>query len=354
MKKWTYRFKRGLASFLAVGMIAGGVSGATCLPVYAAETNAEENIAQSEEELQDAVYAGLKEQILGIFNGDTSRERAEFKVLVYFANHDKENEVWKENIKTNASSILDKLQEELPSELFWYDSLAKINGGTESYNCDGNIEWSYEMNAVKAEFVFQFAVKEAYRPKDSTDSLTMSVQTIRDTKNAMSDGELDKVIDGSIYNGLKDEISKMVNGQDAQKTEAGFTVIVDNCNSDITAALGKRLEKRVPEIVSRLTSQCASEIFWYDEQSKIRDQDPCYVVTTYSEQNNQAWYTFYFAVKEEYRSDDKNNARSLDVKKVQDAKKKIDTLLDNKDMSDYEILCKYRDALCEYSDPNVI
>lgn len=349
MKKWTYRFKRGLASFLAVGMIAGGVSGATCLPVYAAESETAAVAAiDNLDDLKKAVYAGLKEQILGIYSGNDSEVKTGFTVSVDFKNQgSNKNREWQDSIINDLDGTLKKIRQECPTEMFWYDT------DNENLNhCTGTGVWEEKNDIIHAKFEFGFAVKKAYRPKDSTDSLTMSVQTIRDTKNAMSDGELDKVIDGSIYNGLKDEISKMVNGQDAQKTEASFTVIVDNCNSDITAALGKRLEKRVPEIVSRLTSQCASEIFWYDEQSKIRDQDPCYVVTTYSEQNNQAWYTFCFAVKEEYRSqNDKNNARSLDVKKVQDAKKKIDTLLDNKDMSDYEILCKYRDALCEYSDP---
>lgn len=344
MKKWKYRFKRGLASFLTVGMIAGGVSAATCFPVYAVEgEKAGVTAIEKLDDLKDAVYAGLKEQILEMFTGNAPEEKKGFTVLADFKNQGKEiNGKWQEEITNGVDETLGKILQECPSEMFWYDSFNK-----NSNKCTGTRERDEKNDIIHAKFEFQFAVKKAYQSKDSNDGITMSVQTIRDTKNAMSDSALDKVIDESIYNGLKEEISKMVNGQDRQPNEAVFTVIVDNCNSDVTQALGMKLEKRSLEIVSRLSGQCASEFFWYNEQSEeLQGQSSYYVTRAYSEAYNQGWFTFNFAVKDEYRpQDSKTNPKSLDVGKVQDTKKNIDTILDNKDMSDYAILCKYRDQL---------
>lgn len=347
MKEWKYRFKRGLASFLTVGMIASGVNVAACIPVYAVEgTVATEAIINNLDDLKAAVYAGLKEQILGMFNGSaTKEEKSGFTVLVNFKNQGPEkNEEWQKAIQKDVKNTLEKLLEECPSEMFWYDSSLRKE------KCTGQRTWDEKTDIIQAKFDFQCGVKETYRPVGAKDLVTMSVQTIKDTKNAMSDGELEKVIEG-IYGNLKGQISKMVNGESTQD-EATFTVEVPCNNSDVAKALKTRIdnEKSVQKMVSRLSSECASEFFWYKENSEelTAQSGKCsnYCIISPANKDKDLWLTFYFAVKDEYRAkSDKTNAQSLDLKNIQNTKNNINTILNNEAMSDYAILCKYRDEL---------
>ena len=338
MKEWKYRFKRGLASFLTVGMIAGGVNVVACIPAYAVEA-----VAPAAEDGEDGVRQiteGLKKQILEMFDGNSPMPKAEFKVVVNLKNRNnkfEENDALLRKINDKAPTIVEKLVKECPSELFWCDSYLGCKYDDRISNNDGTFNATYTI---------ELEAKGEYKAKENTDATSISIQTIRDTKNAMSNSELDKVIDETIYNALKEKISKMVNGQDVQRKDARFTVTVDNCNEDIKEALEKRLAERAWEIESRLSSQCAPEMFWYDKQSKDLQGKYSYYVApvSYSQAYNQAFCTFCFAVKKEYRLDD--NADSLKVVAVQTTKKDIDdTILNNETMSDYAILCKYRDKL---------
>lgn len=353
MKEWKYRFKRGLASFLTVGMIASGVSGTTCLPVYAVEGGVSKGDTAAtptpEEELQKLVYAELKNQILDIFSENSSREKAEFTVVIDFPSQGGEkNQKLVEVVSNKASEILDQLMKECSSELFWYNTESTGFEG-KPYQCLADRPKGNNGNIITT-FEFKLAVKKAYQPAgiDSNDATSMSVQTIRDTKNAMSEDGLNQLVE-SIYGRLKDEISKMVNGE-SPKDDAVFQLIIDCKNQEVVNALKEKMKASASDIVSRLSRECPSELFWYKEDSDELNGNgngKCsnyYTVAPNGSNENELYFTFYFAVKDEYRVEN-GGASSLNANAIQKTKKSIDGILDNTDMSDYEILRKYREEL---------
>lgn len=345
MKEWKYRFKRGLASFLTVGMIASGVSGTTCLPVYAVEVgmSAEENIAKAEGELQETVYARLKEQISGIFNVGDTRNKAEFTVSADFYKQTDatENSKWINSVKDKAEDLLKKLLEECPSELFWCNQSSKEINDT-YYSCKYDNRRGIG-NVVHVDFVFQLAVKPEYRLV-SGDPASMSVQKIRDTKSATDAAELNQAIE-SLYKGLQTQISEMVNGTNQQK-KAEFRVIVSECkNQDMVEAL----EKSVSGIISRLWQEYPVDLFWYDQSYDKFKGNLSYEYTgQYNNTYGFADFTFKFAVKGEYKDGDVPTA--ITPGKIQGIKQAIEGILitEEKGLSDYEILCSYKNALLKY------
>lgn len=357
MKEWKYRFKRGLASFLTVGMIASGVSGTTCLPVYAVEGGVSKGDTAAtptpEEELQKLVYAELKNQILDIFSENSSREKAEFTVVIDFPSQGGEkNQKLVEVVSNKASEILDQLMKECSSELFWYNTESTGFEG-KPYQCLADRPKGNNGNIITT-FEFKLAVKKAYQPAGiaSSDATSMSVQTIRNTKNAMSEDGLNQLVE-SIYGRLKDEISKMVNGE-SPKDDAVFQLIIDCKNQEVVNALKEKMKASASDIVSRLSRECPSELFWYKEDSdELNGNGKCsnyYTVAPNGSNKNELYFTFFFAVKDEYRVE-KGGASSLNANAIQETKKSIDGILDNTDMSDYEILCKYREELVpKYQD----
>ncbi len=343
MKKWKYRFKRGLASFLTVGMIAGGVSAATCLPVYAVEGE-KAAAAYTDAELNAAVkkiYDGLKEQISDFVNGSgNSTDIAKFVVGI-----DCKNEELKTAVEGKVPEILSRISKDCSSDLFWYDMTSeKFDNRSYILNID--------YKSMKANFKFRFAVKETYRlPKGGLDSV--NITEIRETKAALEDPKLQiGEVRKTLYDGLKNEILKLVNGKKDQPT-AAFTVSFYDIDTRAKArVLQEEAETIIPEILTSLSKECPSELFWYDQSFNKFDGgsykyifNSDYVETAYQ----SAYFMFTLAVKESYRSS-VDIPESIRAQKIFESKSGIDNILGEynqaKGLSDYEILCGFRDALC--------
>lgn len=347
MKKWTYRFKRGLASFLAVGMIAGGVSNATCLPVYAA-TAATAAAAYTNAELNAAVekiYNGLKEQISDLVNGSDPHT---LDIAKFVVGIDCKSEALKTAVEGKAPEILSRISKDCFSDLFWYDS--------SSEEIDKR---SYRLNVdykdAKANFKFVFAVKETYR-SDPKEPESVSVQEIRETKAALEDPKLQTdEVRKTLYDGLKDAILKLVNGEIEQST-AAFTVSFYDIDTEAKArVLKEEAEKMIPEVLASLSKDCPSELFWYDQSSNAFNSASYEYV--FKKTNSQsANFKLTLAVKKAYRDpSNQDSAKSINAEEIVASKEGIDSILgkynQTKGMSDYEILCGFSDALCDnYSD----
>lgn len=361
MKEWKYRFKRGLASILTVGMIASGVNAATCLPVYAEETMkaATNTNAYTDAELKAAIQqvsAGLKGQILELFNEEkkpTGKEEAEFKVTINFEEENITAEkkeakyaALNEAIKNNVPKILSDLLAECPSELFWYDQASNLPNSDCSYSC---VSIYSTANRVM-DFTFKFAVKEYYRYY-TTPVSSIWVQKIRDRKSALEDPEL-KNAGEQVYAGLKEEISKLFSEDrkpNLSNDKAEFIVSFDVENQEKYKVLKEEVEKNVSDIVSRLLNECSSELFWYDQSTKsFNDGSSSYSwIDNYSSDNKIVDFIFKFEVKKDYRFyQNLGYETSINIQKIRDEKQAVDEIFNIEEgCSDYEILCRYRDAI---------
>lgn len=346
MKKWTYRFKRGLASFLAVGMIAGGVSGATCLPVYAVEAP-----SVNQEDVNDGIQQitkGLKTKISEMFNKSEPMGEAKFEVEVQLKKGGSdENDQLLKNIGGNASKILGELLKENPSELFWYDSAGKLNDSNLPYGCDWKDKERLDGNKFKATFILQLAVKEDYKGTDwENNPISINIAKVRQKKAAVDKtAELEET-SAKVYDQVKEQIKGL---NVAKKGQAEFTVSFPVGNEEEYEILKELIEARVQNIVPSLLADgdCSSELFWYDESSIVDETEKTsYKWAVWPSDNKQTcFFTLKLAVKPEYRVADSKEAISLDVEKINKIKKQVD-LGENKEWDDYSILKTYKDAIC--------
>ncbi len=353
MKEWKYRFRRGLASLLTVGMIASGVNVTACLPAYAAKA-ATTAPKYTDAELKAAVKEvtdGLKKEISELVHGDSAAdgtEKAEFNIGI-----DCENEELRKAVEGKKSEIVAAVLRDCSADLFWYDQASKVLE-------NGSYGLKVQFSDTKADFIFRFAVKDSYKwPYSLSVPDSVWVWQIRETKKALEDPKLQSgEIRKALYDGLKNAIVKLVNGEAPAQQTSAFTVLFHDIDTEAKAkVLKEEAEKMIPEIMESLSKDCPSELFWYDQSFKEFDKGSYKYdfnsdnVTT---QYKSAHFVFTLAVKESYRGlNTPDNPESIWADGISDSKTGIDSILDQynqtKGMSDYEILCGFRDELCKYS-----
>lgn len=330
MREWKYRFKRGLASFLTVGMIASGVGTATCLPVYAATTAAstakEEDVNKAVQQVTD----GLRGQILDLFNQEGTGE-AKFTVPISFRSKTvSESNDFVKDIVNKANDILETLLEKYPSELFWYDSNNK---------CMEVGKRERKGDVVTANVEFQLAVKEIYRVDGTNSETSINIDKIKDIHREAGPDELNSAIE-DIRAQLQEQISKTANG----KEQANTNYIVHTACKN--RSMSVKLINEAPNIRAWICDNCSTDLFWYDKgTSNPNELSPNYL----GEDVGEIYLTFNFLVKKEYR-DNPDKPYSINLQEVANVKEKMNEIFsgaEGEGLSDYDILRRYSDALCD-------